>query len=152
MALRYFNVFGPRQRPDSEYAAVIPRFISALAHGRQPEIYGDGSQTRDFTYVGDVVQANLAASTSKKAVGQVMNIACGGRRSLLDVLTRLEKLMATDVKPVYHPWRTGDVRHSQASIEKAQMVLGFSPLVDFGAGLQETVKWHVGNRVNEPVA
>jgi UDP-glucose 4-epimerase len=143
VALRYFNVFGPRQQPDSDYAAVIPRFVSALVHGRSPEIYGDGSQTRDFTYVGNVVQANIAAATSTKAPGQVMNIACGGRWSLIELLNRLKMMLGSDTAPVFHPWRSGDVRHSQASIEKAEMLLGFAPLVDFAHGLRTTVDWHI---------
>lgn len=142
VALRYFNVFGPRQYPNSEYAAVIPRFLSAIKNGRVPEIYGDGSQTRDFTYVENIVQANIAASQSKDAAGQIMNIACGGRWSLLDLLAQLKKLMKAEFSPVLHPWRIGDIRHSQASIEKAQTLLNFAPRVDFAEGLRETVAWY----------
>lgn len=142
VALRYFNVFGPRQYPNSEYAAVIPRFVSAILQGRTPEVYGDGSQTRDFTYVGDIVQANLAAASSKDASGQIMNIACGGRFSLLDLLDNLRKMTNIDVKPILHPWRAGDVRHSQASIERAKEVLNFAPRVGFSEGLRETVAWY----------
>lgn len=142
VALRYFNVFGPRQYPNSEYAAVIPRFVSAILQGRTPEVYGDGSQTRDFTYVGDIVQANLAAASSKDAPGQIMNIACGGRFSLLDLLDNLRKMTNIDVKPILHPWRSGDVRHSQASIERAKEVLNFAPRVGFSEGLRETVAWY----------
>lgn len=142
VALRYFNVFGPRQYPNSDYAAVIPRFVSALLQGRVPEVYGDGSQTRDFTYVADIVQANLAAASSKDAPGQVMNIACGGRFSLLELLDNLRKMLDIEVNPVLHPWRAGDVRHSQASIERAREVLNFSPRVGFSEGLRETVAWY----------
>ncbi|MES2606327.1 MAG: SDR family oxidoreductase [Pseudomonadota bacterium] len=142
VALRYFNVFGPRQYPNSEYAAVIPRFVSAIKHGRIPEIYGDGSQTRDFTYVEDIVQANIAASTSKDAAGQIMNIACGNRWSLLDLLGHLKTLMKAEFSPILHPWRVGDVRHSQASIEKARTLMNFSPGVNFDDGLRETVAWY----------
>jgi UDP-glucose 4-epimerase len=142
VALRYFNVFGPRQYPNSEYAAVIPRFVSAILQGRTPEVYGDGSQTRDFTYVGDIVQANLAAASSPDASGQIMNIACGGRFSLLDLLDNLKKMTNIDVTPILHPWRAGDVRHSQASIERAKQVLNFAPRVGFSEGLRETVAWY----------
>jgi nucleoside-diphosphate-sugar epimerase len=142
VALRYFNVFGPRQYPNSEYAAVIPRFVHAILQGRTPEIYGDGSQTRDFTYVGNIVQANIAAAHSANAPGQIMNIACGVRWSLNELLDRLAKMLKRDIKPIMHPWRDGDVRHSQASIERAQRVLGFSPRVDFTEGLRETVAWY----------
>jgi UDP-glucose 4-epimerase len=142
VALRYFNVFGPRQYPNSEYAAVIPRFVSAILQGRTPEVYGDGSQTRDFTYVGDIVQANLAAANSPDAAGQIMNIACGGRFSLLDLLDNLKKMTNIDVNPILHPWRAGDVRHSQASIERAKQLLNFAPRVGFSEGLRETVAWY----------
>jgi nucleoside-diphosphate-sugar epimerase len=142
VALRYFNVFGPRQYPNSEYAAVIPRFVSALLQGRVPEVYGDGSQTRDFTYVDNIVQANIAAASCKEAPGQIMNIACGGRFSLLDLLDNLKKMLNIEFKPVLHPWRVGDVRHSQASIERAKQVMNFSPRVGFAEGLRETVTWY----------
>ncbi|MEY4642378.1 MAG: hypothetical protein RLZZ227_2372 [Pseudomonadota bacterium] len=142
VALRYFNVFGPRQYPNSEYAAVIPRFVHAILQGRTPEIYGDGSQTRDFTYVGNIVQANIAAAHNAHAPGQVMNIACGVRWSLNELLDRLQTMLNREIKPIMHPWRDGDVRHSQASIERAQNVLGFSPRVDFTEGLRETVAWY----------
>jgi UDP-glucose 4-epimerase len=142
VALRYFNVFGPRQYPNSEYAAVIPRFLSAILQGRVPEIYGDGSQTRDFTYVENIVQANMMAAQSANAPGQIMNIACGGRWSLNELLDRIKTILNCEFKPVLHPWRVGDVRHSQASIEHAQQLLGFSPRVDFTEGLRATVAWY----------
>jgi UDP-glucose 4-epimerase len=145
VALRYFNVFGPRQYPNSEYAAVIPRFVSAIIQGRVPEVYGDGTQTRDFTYVANIVQANMAAASCKEAAGQIMNIACGGRFSLLELLDRLKTLLNKEFSPILHPWRVGDVRHSQASIERAKQVLDFSPLVDFNEGLRETVAWYQQN-------
>lgn len=143
VALRYFNVFGPRQYPDSEYAAVIPRFLQALMLGHVPEIFGDGSQTRDFTYVGNVVQANLAAASSSNAPGQIMNIACGARWSLLELLDQLKAMLGSDITPAFHAWRNGDIRHSQASIEKAKQLLDFSPRVGFKQGLRETVDWHL---------
>jgi nucleoside-diphosphate-sugar epimerase len=141
VALRYFNVFGPRQAPDSDYAAVIPKFVDALMHGTRPHVYGDGSQTRDFTYVQDVVEANLAAAISPTAVGQVMNIACGARWSLLDLLNCLEESLQCDATPIFHERRAGDILHSQAAIEKAQRLINFSPQVTLADGLKETVDW-----------
>ncbi|MDO9518785.1 MAG: SDR family oxidoreductase [Pseudohongiella sp.] len=143
VALRYFNVFGPRQDPDSEYSAVIPRFVQAMVHGVSPHIYGDGSQSRDFTFVNDVVQANIAAATSAYAPGQVMNIACGNRRSLLDLISNLESIMQCRSRPVFETARKGDVKHSQASIEKAQSLIAFAPEVEFDEGLRKTVDWFI---------
>lgn len=142
ISLRYFNIFGPRQDPDSEYAAVIPRFISALLEGRAPTIYGDGLQTRDFTYVDNVVEANLLAAEARDVAGDVFNIACGGRYSLTDLLARLNEIVGVKVEPVYAPARAGDVRDSQASIEKAERALGYRVVVGFWEGLRRTVKWH----------
>lgn len=141
VALRYFNVFGPRQNPDSEYSAVIPRFVRAMVQGVAPHIYGDGTQSRDFTYVNDVVQANIAAATSSDARGQVMNIACGNRWSLLDLVTRLETHIAGSKDPVFEMARQGDVKHSQACIKKAKKLIAFAPEVDFDEGLRRTVDW-----------
>ncbi|MEX0902948.1 MAG: SDR family oxidoreductase [Pseudohongiellaceae bacterium] len=146
VALRYFNVFGPRQDPDSEYAAVIPKFMQALVNGEPLEVFGDGSQTRDFTYVENVVLANVAAAMSARAAGKVMNIACGSRWSLLDLLARLNKLFDTDVSPILREWRKGDVRHSQASIDLAQKLIGFWPQVGFEQGLNKTVGWYLSSR------
>lgn len=141
VALRYFNVFGPRQNPDSEYSAVIPRFVRAMVNGTPPCIYGDGSQSRDFTYVNDIVSANIAAATSSDARGQVMNIACGNRWSLLDLINRLADHITCEADPVFETARPGDVKHSQASIEKAQKLIAFAPEVDFDEGLRRTVDW-----------
>jgi nucleoside-diphosphate-sugar epimerase len=141
VALRYFNVFGPRQAPDSDYAAVIPKFLDALISNARPQVYGDGSQTRDFTFVQDVVEANLAAAISPTAAGQVMNIACGQRWSLLDLLNCLEDALQCDATPVFHERRAGDILHSQASIEKAQRLINFAPQVSLADGLKETVDW-----------
>ncbi|MEX0739687.1 MAG: SDR family oxidoreductase [Pseudohongiella sp.] len=141
VALRYFNVFGPRQNPDSEYSAVIPRFVRAMVQGVPPHIYGDGSQSRDFTYVNDIVQANIAAATSSDARGQVMNIACGNRWSLLDLVSRLENHITCDADPIFEKARAGDVKHSQACIKKAQKLIAFAPEVDFDEGLRRTVDW-----------
>lgn len=139
--VRYFNVFGPRQDPQSEYAAVIPRFIDAALNGRQPVIYGDGKQSRDFTYVENAVQATILAASTPQAAGQVINIACGERRSLLDVVELLEDLLADRIEPKFEPARAGDVKHSQADIELARLLLGYEPEVGFKEGLKETVEW-----------
>lgn len=141
VVLRYFNVFGPRQDPDSEYSAVIPRFVQAMVHGVSPHIYGDGLQSRDFTYVNDVVQANMAAATSAYAPGQVMNIACGSRWSLLELLNNLETIIKCRSHPVFETARLGDVKHSQACIEKAKELMAFVPETEFDDGLRRTVDW-----------
>ncbi len=143
VCLRYFNVFGPRQDPASQYSAVIPRFITAMLAGDSPTIYGDGQQSRDFTHVANVVQANLlAAGASDDAVGQVFNIACGQRHTLLDLLDALNDILDTHIEPAHEPARTGDVRHSLADIRAAQEVLGYTPEVGFLEGLRQTVEWY----------
>jgi UDP-glucose 4-epimerase len=140
--VRYFNVFGPRQDPKSEYAAVIPRFIDAALNGGTPVIYGDGSQSRDFTYVANAVEATIAAATSQNAPGEVINVACGERRSLLELVDMLEDLLGDRIQPAFETARPGDVKHSQAGIEKAQELLGYAPQVGFKEGLKETVDWY----------
>jgi nucleoside-diphosphate-sugar epimerase len=143
VALRYFNVFGPRQDPASQYAAVIPRFITAALAGQALTIYGDGLQSRDFTYVSNVVAANLLACQSEQAVGQVLNASCGERISLLDLAARLEQLLGRRRLAVQHePARPGDVKHSQADITRARNMLGYAPSVDFGSGMEQTVAWY----------
>lgn len=141
VALRYFNVFGPRQDPTSEYSAVIPRFISAILAGRQPTIYGDGEQTRDFTYVANIVDGNLRALTSPDAAGQSLNLATGSRISLNQLANTLGEILAVPVQPEYAPTRPGDIRHSSADIARASQVLGYTPVVDFRLGLERTVTW-----------
>ena len=140
VALRYFNAFGPRQDPASEYAAVIPRFITALAKGQSPTIYGDGEQTRDFTYVENVVRANLVAARRPGIGGEMMNIASGTRCSLKELLRVLQKIMQTDIEPIYADPRPGDVKDSLADIRKSQMLLGYTPNVPFDEGLRRTVE------------
>ncbi len=140
VSLRYFNVFGPRQDAMGQYAAVIPRFIGALMEGKRPVVYGDGGQSRDFTFVDNVVQANLAACTRGDGAGEVMNIACGDRYSLNQLLQALERILGVKANPEYLPARAGDVRDSQASIERATRILGFKPTVGFEAGLARTVE------------
>jgi UDP-glucose 4-epimerase len=142
LTLRYFNVFGPRQDPASEYAAVVPRFITAMLRGQAPVIYGDGRQTRDFTYVDNVVEANLLAMETPRADGAVCNVACGARYSLLDLVDRLNGILGTALVPRHAPARPGDVRHSQASIARAQEQLGYRVRVSFEEGLARTVAWY----------
>src|SRR5258708_2757236 len=139
VALRYFNVFGPRQDPTSEYAAVIPRFLTALLEKRRPIVFGDGEQTRDFTYIENVVQANLLASTSPDAVGAAMNIGCGERISLNAVLQTAGELLGTHVHAEYRDPRPGDVRDSLADISSARRLLDYRPKVTFREGLAGTL-------------
>ncbi len=141
VSLRYFNVFGPRQDPSSPYAAVIPRFISAMLEGRSPVIFGDGLQSRDFTYVENVVEANLLALSAKGVAGEVINVACGKRYTLLTLVECLNRILGSRLVPRFEAPRPGDVRHSQASIEKAQSLLGYKPKVGFEEGLCRTVEW-----------
>ena len=142
VSLRYFNVFGPRQNPRSQYAAVIPKFITAALKGEPLTVYGDGEQSRDFTYIENVVQANLLAMQSEAAVGKVYNVACGGRYTLNELIRQLRKVMDKHLEVQYLPPRAGDVRHSMASIEAAQHDLGYRVLVDFEEGLRRTVEWY----------
>lgn len=139
VALRYFNVFGPRQDPASEYAAVIPRFLTALIEGRRPIVYGDGEQTRDFTYIANVVQANLLAATAPDAVGRAMNIGCGEQISLNAVLQLTGELLGVQVEADYREPRSGDVRDSLADIHLAQRLLGYQPAAGFREGLAHTL-------------
>jgi nucleoside-diphosphate-sugar epimerase len=138
--LRYFNVFGPRQSPTSQYAAVIPRFVDAMLAGRQPVIYGDGYQSRDFSYVANVVHANKLAAHAAEAPGGVFNIACGERTTLRDVYETIARLLDFDMEARFEEGRAGDVRHSLADITAAKSVLGYEPLVYFRDGLEITVR------------
>lgn len=140
-SLRYFNIFGPRQRPDSQYAAVVPKFIDAMLRGERPVIYGDGSASRDFTFVANAVSANLLAAEAPNARGQVVNIACGVRYTILDLIQALNRILGSAIEPVYQPERRGDVLHSLASVELAGQLLGYRPIVEFEAGLQKTVEF-----------
>lgn len=145
VSLRYFNIFGPRQDPESQYAAVIPRFITALLNGKAPVVYGDGLQSRDFTFVENVVNANLLAAEADGIAGEAFNVACGGRYTLLDLLTKTKEILGSDIKPVHEATRAGDVRDSQASIEAAQQAFGYRVSVDFAEGLQKTIEWYKQN-------
>ncbi len=139
VALRYFNVFGPRQDPTSEYAAVIPRFLTALIQKQRPIVFGDGEQTRDFTYIANVVQANLLAATSRAAVGYAMNIGCGEQVTLNTVLHLAGELLGVTPDVEYREPRPGDVRDSLADISLAQRLLGYKPIIGFGEGLALTL-------------
>jgi len=146
VGLRYFNVFGKRQDPDGAYAAVIPRFIRQLLAGEAPIIYGDGSQSRDFTYVDNVVQANLLAMAAEEgACGRVYNVACGGRESLLEVYDVLVKALGVNIAPAFGPPRPGDVRHSFADITPAREKLGYAPQIGFAEGIARAIAWYKEN-------
>jgi nucleoside-diphosphate-sugar epimerase len=138
---RYFNVFGPRQDPSSPYSGVISLFSAAILDGRQPIVYGDGEQTRDFTYVANVVDGVLRACEAPNAAGEVMNVATGGRISLNELLRVMNKICGTKAEPIYKEPRAGDVRDSQADISKAKALLGYQPIVVFEEGLRQTLDW-----------
>lgn len=140
VALRYFNIYGARQDPQSEYAAVIPRFVTACLAGERPRIYGDGEQTRDFTYVADAVQANWLAAFAPKAVGLVINVAGGRRVSLNQLFASVKKATGASVEPVYAPGRAGDVRDSLADLARARACLGYEPAVSLDEGIARTIE------------
>ena len=142
VSLRYFNVFGPRQDPGSQYSAVIPLFIKALLEGKSPTIHGDGEQSRDFTFISNVVNANLLACEAKVTGARVYNIACGGRYTLNELFAALNARIGSTVKPVYVAPRAGDVKHSMAAIERIQKELGYRVEVDFEEGIDRTVQWY----------
>lgn len=145
--LRYFNVFGPRQDPSSPYSGVVARFCEAFVHHRPITIYGDGLQSRDFTYVANVVQANLlAAKASQRLNGQTFNVGCGVRSTLLDMLRILNEIAAQSKAADFQPARGGDVKHSQADISRIRKVLEYEPAVDLREGLRRTLEWYRGNR------
>ncbi len=143
VALRYFNVFGPHQDPMSQYAAVIPRFITAIAAGEAPRIHGDGEQSRDFTYIDNVIAANLLAADSAGGAGQAFNVACGDRFTLNQLVSELGGILGSDVRAEHGPERPGDVKHSHADISRARETLGYAPAIDFRAGLERTVAFFV---------
>jgi UDP-glucose 4-epimerase len=140
--LRYFNVFGPRQDPKSEYAAVIPRFATRLLAGVPPIIYGDGEQTRDFTYISNVIDANWVAATHPRAVGEAFNIGCGTRTSLNQLVREMSEILTTSREPQYEPGRAGDVRHSLADTSKAKRLLDYQPAVTLREGLIKVIDWY----------
>lgn len=142
VCLRYFNVFGPRQDPDSPYSAVIPLFISAMLSGERPKIFGDGKQSRDFTYVENVVHGNLLAAESAEAVGRSLNLADGGSTDLLTLMRLLNELLGVEIEPEFLPPRAGDVKHSMADITQARAVLGYEPQVEFIDGLRRSLDYY----------
>jgi UDP-glucose 4-epimerase len=141
VSLRYFNVFGPRQDPASQYSAVIPKFITAIHRGGSPTVYGDGRQTRDFTYVANVVDANIKAATADCPSGTVVNIACQERTTLLDLIQKINAVLGRSARPEFAPPRIGEVRDSFASIDAARRLIGYEPTVLFDEGLRRTIEW-----------
>lgn len=142
VTIRYFNVFGPRQDPDSEYSAVIPIFVSLMLKGKRPTIYGDGLQSRDFTFVSDIVRGNLLAAEAKDVAGKVINIATGKQFTLLDLVASINRVLGTAIEPVFADSRAGDVRESLADITLARRLLGFEPTVSFDAGLERSIEYY----------
>jgi UDP-glucose 4-epimerase len=142
VCLRYFNIFGPRQDPKSEYAAVVPKFVMSLLNNEIPIVFGNGEQSRDFTYIDNAVQANLLAATAEKASGNIYNIACGGQFTLNNLLDNLCEIIGNSIEAKYDPPRKGDILHSFADISKAEKDLGYDVVVDFSEGLRKTVDWH----------
>lgn len=142
IALRYFNVFGPRQDPASQYAAAIPAFITAILDGRPPRVYGDGEQTRDFTHIDNVVQANLLAVQAERVNGEVVNIASGARVTVNEVIRQVSAELGRPAKAEHVPERPGDIRHSWADIRRAESVLGYRPTLGFSEGLRRTIDWY----------
>jgi UDP-glucose 4-epimerase len=140
-SLRYFNIFGPQQDPQSEYAAVVPKFITCLLTGKQPTVFGDGGQSRDFTYVENAIRANILAATNDKLVGSSFNVACGAQFTLNDLLDKLRKIIGVDIEAIYEDARAGDIRHSFAAIDKLQ-AFGYDAPVDFDEGLRRTVEFY----------
>jgi len=147
IGLRYFNVFGPRQDPNSQYAAVVPKFITQFLDNEPPTIHGDGLQSRDFTYIDNVVEANIAAcSAEENAGGKSYNVALGGRISVKDLCLQIRDNIGCEIEPVHEESRAGDVRHSQADVSKAREYLGYQGNIDLDEGLRRTVQWYVDNQ------
>ncbi len=144
VTIRYFNVFGPRQDPNSEYSAVIPLFVTAMLAGKRPTVFGDGLQSRDFTYIENVVAGNLAAADVPDAPGKVFNVACGRQSSLLDLIASINRVLGTDIEPIFESPRAGDVKESLADITAAREVLGYEPLVGFEEGLGRSIEYYRG--------
>ena len=142
VTVRYFNVFGPRQDPASEYSAVIPLFVTAMMAGRRPTVYGDGRQSRDFTYVDNVVHGNLLAADAPGAVGRSINVACGTQIDLLELIAAINRVLGTDIEPVLAEPRAGDVRESLADISLARELLDYEPKIDFDEGLRRSIDYY----------
>ncbi len=150
VSLRYFNVFGPKQSPESKYAAVVPIVMRAALFDEPVTVHGDGLQSRDFTYIDNVVQANLLSCTTPGIGGEVFNIACNSRHTIMDIVQATEKLLGRKVAVVHEPARSGDVRHTHASIEKAQRMMNYKPTVDFAQGMRLTFEWIKGEIGDHP--
>jgi UDP-glucose 4-epimerase len=142
VVIRYFNVFGPRQDPNGEYSAVIPKFVVAMLAGKQPTVFGDGGQARDFTYVENVVRGNLAAAVAPQAPGRVFNVACGRQYSLLELIASINRVLGTKIEPIFAEVRAGDVRDSLADITAARETLGYEPAIDFDEGLRRSIEYY----------
>jgi UDP-glucose 4-epimerase len=147
ISLRYFNVFGPYQDPTSQYAAAIPAFVSKILKEQSPTVYGDGEQSRDFTYIDNVIHANLLAANAPKVGGEVINIACGQRVTINEIIGLINRILGKNVKPSYQPSRAGDVKHSLASIDLAQKIIGYEPVVSFQDGLRNAIAWYKDNLI-----
>ena len=147
ISLRYFNVFGPFQDPTNQYAAAIPAFVTAILKDQPPTIYGDGEQSRDFTYIDNVVEGNLLAARVNKTEGQVINLACGEVVTVNEIIDMINKMVGKNVKPIYTDTRAGDVKHSQADITLAKQVIGFEPIVKFKDGLKLAIEWYRDNLI-----
>lgn len=145
ISLRYFNVFGPYQDPTSQYAAAIPAFVTGILKDEPPTIYGDGEQSRDFTYIDNVVQANLCAARAKKTNGEVVNIACAEKITVNEIIAMINEMVGKNVVPIYAPARAGDVKHSLADITAARELIGFEPVVLFRDGLERAIAWYRDN-------
>lgn len=145
ISLRYFNVFGPQQDPASQYAAAIPAFVTSILRNSPPTIYGDGEQSRDFTYVDNIVHANLLAARAKKTAGEVVNIACGEAVTVNGIIDMINRLLGRNVKPKCVPARPGDIKHSLADITAARELIGFEPVVLFREGLEKSIDWYRRN-------
>jgi UDP-glucose 4-epimerase len=145
ISLRYFNVFGPHQDPTSQYAAAIPAFVTAILKDKPPTVFGDGLQSRDFTYIDNVVEANLLAARAEHTAGEVLNIACGQAVTVNETIDVINELLGKNIKPLYDPPRPGDVRHSLADITLAEKTIGFKPLVPFKQGLRLAIDWYREN-------
>lgn len=145
IALRYFNVFGPRQDPTSQYSAVIPKFISLMLKDERPTIYGDGLTSRDFTYVENVIEANIQCALNTEVGGEIFNVACHEQTSLNDLVGMINKILNKKIEPMYQDFRPGDIKHSYADISKIEKMIGFKPIVNFEKGLKMTIDWYMNN-------
>ncbi len=145
LSLRYFNVFGPRQDPKSQYAAAIPAFVTAILNDQPPTIYGDGEQTRDFTFIDNVVHGNMLAAKAPKLGGEVVNLACAESVTVNRTIRLINELLGKDVKPIYTDVRPGDVKHSLADVTLARKIIGFEPVVTFDEGLRRAIEWYREN-------